>query len=300
MSEKYSNEEIIQDIKRVSEEYCDGETPTNKEYREYGNIPASTVCRKFDSWNNAIDACNYEKTNVYLSKEDCIKSIQKVSEKFIGGEAPTYHEYQNYSEHSSNTINQKFGSWNEALRESGFDINRRDKVSDEELIKDINRVFNQYSEGHYPTLGDIDECGEFPKVTYRKHFGGWTEALIASGFENPYPSKWPLSGEEHPAWNEDCESQGYGPSWYKQRKKARERDDYSCRICGDGKEELSRNPAVHHIRPKYMWNVQEEHEEMNSLDNLVTLCYSHHQLLEGEYKNLSTEEFVDRAFEEYE
>jgi len=300
MSEKYSNEEIIQDIKRVSEEYCDGETPTNKEYRNYGKISASVVCRKFDSWNNAIDACDLQKTNQYLTKENYIKDIQKVSENFVDGEPPTYRQYQKHSDHSSNTVNQKFGSWNEALKQSGFDINRKSEISDEELIDDIIRVFNQHSEGHYPTLGDVDEYGNFSKITYRKHFGGWSEALIASGFENPYPSEWPLSGKEHPAWNEDCESQGYGPSWYKQRKKARERDDYSCRFCGKGKEVIGRLPAVHHIRPRYMWTVQEEHEEMNSLDNLVTLCPSHHGTLEGKFKNSSPKEFIKRASVYYE
>lgn len=65
----------------------------------------------------------------------------------------------------------------------------------------------------------------------------------------------------------------YGKDWQRQRERALERDDYSCVECGKGKQELGREPSVHHILP---YRVSQD----NSLNNLVSVCFEHHQEME--------------------
>jgi 5-methylcytosine-specific restriction endonuclease McrA len=45
--------------------------------------------------------------------------------------------------------------------------------------------------------------------------------------------------------------------------------------------------------------VETEAGEMNSKDNLVSLCRSCHRRFEGEWQELKTDEFIKKAKEEY-
>lgn len=86
-----------------------------------------------------------------------------------------------------------------------------------------------------------------------------------------------ICGGNHPAWKGGYEPY-YGPNWYKQRRKARERDNHTCQLCGaekDGKEH-----DVHHIIPFREFGL-ENYKKANSLDNLITLCRSCHSQVEN-------------------
>lgn len=86
-----------------------------------------------------------------------------------------------------------------------------------------------------------------------------------------------LVGEKHTnyKWGKDRE---YGSNWWQQRKLARQRDSYECQICGKGKGELDRLPDVHHIIPIRTFD---DPNQGNKLDNLITLCRTHHRRWEG-------------------
>jgi len=81
-----------------------------------------------------------------------------------------------------------------------------------------------------------------------------------------------ITGKNNPYWRGGHDPY-YGSNWIKQRKKALERDNYACRLCGKGKRELGQNPDVHHIAPKREFDSL---EEANKLSNLITLCRSCH------------------------
>lgn len=85
-------------------------------------------------------------------------------------------------------------------------------------------------------------------------------------------------GKSHPNWKKDGGNRYYGASWVKNREKAFRRDDGQCSICGKGKEDLGREPDVHHIKPLRNFD---DKKKGNSLDNLITLCSEHHGLVEG-------------------
>lgn len=73
----------------------------------------------------------------------------------------------------------------------------------------------------------------------------------------------------------------YGPNWKTQRRRALARDNHQCRMCGASEGMLH----VHHIRPfrefNYAPGQNENYQEANQLDNLITLCPSCHRQAEA-------------------
>ena len=72
-----------------------------------------------------------------------------------------------------------------------------------------------------------------------------------------------------------------GANWAEQSNRARERDGYACRVCGQSEEDLGRQLDVHHKIPyrNFKSNV-----EANRLDNLITVCPSCHAKMEAELR----------------
>lgn len=68
----------------------------------------------------------------------------------------------------------------------------------------------------------------------------------------------------------------YGPNWPEQRRRARARDRYTCRLCGARESQTGREHDVHHRVPfrhfGYLPGQNEAYREANELDNLMTLC----------------------------
>jgi len=75
-----------------------------------------------------------------------------------------------------------------------------------------------------------------------------------------------MQGERNPAWRGGYEPY-YGENWHSQRRKALERDNHTCRVCG--MEEDGREHDVHHITHRREFDTV---EEANALNNLITLC----------------------------
>lgn len=87
-----------------------------------------------------------------------------------------------------------------------------------------------------------------------------------------------MVGDDSPLWK-GGRLPSYGGSWKRQQYRARKRDDHTCQHCGATKEEMGREPDVHHILPFRLFGV-ERHEEANHLSNLVCLCKRCHGIAE--------------------
>ncbi|AXG06263.1 HNH endonuclease [Haloplanus rubicundus] len=70
----------------------------------------------------------------------------------------------------------------------------------------------------------------------------------------------------------------YGGSWWRVRRRALTRDNYRCQQCGRPREELGRNPDVHHIERVRDF---EDPREAHTLSNVISLCRSCHQHVEA-------------------
>jgi hypothetical protein len=67
-----------------------------------------------------------------------------------------------------------------------------------------------------------------------------------------------------------------GPGWNFARKQALIRNNYTCQICGKHKNELGKNPDVHHKIPYKIFGGS-FYKEANKLENLMTLCNKCHK-----------------------
>ena len=64
--------------------------------------------------------------------------------------------------------------------------------------------------------------------------------------------------------------------WQNKTKEIKHRDKYLCRMCLDEGRINNKNLSVHHIVP-----IAEAEDRKLDNDNLITLCWEHHQLVEG-------------------
>lgn len=87
-----------------------------------------------------------------------------------------------------------------------------------------------------------------------------------------------FTGEGHPNWTGGG-IESYGSGWNEVRERALERDGFRCVICGTTKEEIGRNPDVHHIVPVRRFVESEDHEKENAhrIENVATLCVDCHR-----------------------
>lgn len=76
-------------------------------------------------------------------------------------------------------------------------------------------------------------------------------------------------GEDHPWYKQGGRYPLYGRNWRANRKKARERDNYTCQDCGTTETVLGKHLDVHHL-------ISRAEGGTNDLDNLISLCRSCH------------------------
>ncbi len=72
-----------------------------------------------------------------------------------------------------------------------------------------------------------------------------------------------------------------GANWEIQARQARERDGFSCRVCGISEEDLGRQLDVHHKIPYRSFS---SNVEANKLEHLIAVCPSCHAKLEAELR----------------
>lgn len=283
--------EIKQEVLNISEKYYDGGSPYKSDIKEYASFSVGVIYDRFGSWNSLLKECGLKLHNgSSVGKEELIEEIHSIRDEYDKIDVPTVEQMNKYGQYSGWLYQKNFQNWAEALREAGFDPNQEFNIPEEKCLKEIRRLYTELE--NTPRAEDMNKIGRYSVDLYEDKFGSWNSAIKQAGLEiNSVPS-----GEDHVRWKGGY-GHYYGPNWWSQRKKAWQRDDFKCRVCGITEEEMGRKPDVHHIKPKSEFNVYEEHEEMNDLSNLISLCRTHHNKVDGKWKEASHECFEKKALE---
>lgn len=184
---EYSDEELLNEIARLAEEF--GRPPTTREMIEHGKYTASVYFRRFDSWNDAVSEAGFiphkerpEGGEQRIPPSELLDEIETVADE-VGGR-PTTEDMLEYGAYSITPYVRRFGSWNNALEQAGFSPftgTTEDLFTRDELLAEIQRVAQQVDRP--PTTEQMNELGKYSTSPYQQLFGSWVEALGEAGYE---------------------------------------------------------------------------------------------------------------------
>lgn len=170
-----SEEELISALQGFAEKL--GRPPTADEMDRSGPYTSDSYKRAFGTWNRALRQAGLEVHSVWnVSEEDLISELNSLAEEL--GHVPRKDEMRNQGKRSAAVYQERFGSWNEALRAAGFEPNERWRIPREELLAELRTVANEL--GHPPTTTEMNEYGKFSINPYQREFGTWRTALQAA------------------------------------------------------------------------------------------------------------------------
>lgn len=260
-----------------------GRPPTAGEMDAVGAFSVSTYQSYFSTWADAVLAAGLEPhRHRDLKQSDLIDDLHNVATRV--DRTPTSKDMIAYSQHSIRSYTGQFGSWNQALRDAGFEPTTFRDLAPDELLHELERLHDEL--GHVPSCSDMDDRGLYSSRTYWAHFDSWNQAIRLAGL-NPR-----RSAKE--SW-----TNYYGAGWGSRRESIIQRDRDSCRVCGISREDAKIELNVHHIRParEFVFDDGVDYTRMNDPSNLVTLCWGCHMSFEGFWQDATPNEFVQRARE---
>ncbi|WP_337653229.1 homing endonuclease associated repeat-containing protein [Halomontanus rarus] len=112
-----------------------------------------------------------------IQREDLVDAIHELADEV--GRAPKYDEMADKGRYSPGPFEREFGTWNEALLETGYTPNSLNSISESELIEELERLHTEL--GRTPTIEDMNDHGKYSQRPYSGHFGSWTDALKSAG-----------------------------------------------------------------------------------------------------------------------
>jgi hypothetical protein len=172
----YSDEELLEDIRAVAEVV--ERSPSLQDYRDHGEIAATTITRRFDSWQDAVARAGFEPhdAEAKIPEADLLAELQRLADDHGG--RPTVETMNNHGNYWASTYKRRFGSWSAALTEAGFklaDARTEPRISEEELLAELHRLADEL--GEPPTFQQMSDVGAYASRTYVNRFGSWSAAL---------------------------------------------------------------------------------------------------------------------------
>lgn len=114
------------------------------------------------------------------SDEDLIRILRETAAKL--GRTPTQTWMNENGDVTAKTCENRFGSWNQALKAAGLELNQRKDIDDEELLDMLREAEKKL--GHAPTGDWFQEHGSLGSTVFRNRFGSWNGAIRRAGL-NP-------------------------------------------------------------------------------------------------------------------
>ena len=194
--EATSEDTIINEIQRLAAEK--GRPPRIVEMDDEGRCAGNTVRRIFGSWEDAVRAAEITPIHRHgVPERELLDDIRSVARQL--GRPPTAAEYDAQGIVSRRTAQERFGGWNEALKQAGFTPHIIKNIPEEELLDEIQHLADKL--GQTPTSVNMNERGKFSQRAYFRRFGTWRAAVRAAGYE---PRGYPTGSDVH-NWVEESD-----------------------------------------------------------------------------------------------
>jgi len=187
-SQGVTTAELLAELRRLHDEF--DTKPTTTVVRDHGVYSVPTYYNRFDSWDDALDAAfetvpedsvgtggaDTEHTRKEHSDDDLLEELRRVADVADSDGAPSISEFTEHSDIADSTIHRRFGSWNEAVKQAGFEPRQvGPTISDDDLAAELRRLRDVV--GHPPTVAVMEAQGAYSSATYKNRFGSWTDAL---------------------------------------------------------------------------------------------------------------------------
>ena len=179
-----TDEEIIEDIKRVAQE-LEHDYISISTYRKCGQYSQTAIQGHFGTWKNALSIAGLrnERTKSELKRiknEDYYADLQRIA-KQLNKDTVLYEEYRQYGKYAAEHVFSRFKTWDKALLAAGLQPTglARSRIDEQTLFDELERIWTKL--GRQPTSTDITKgnISKYSLDTYKRRFGGWRKALEA-------------------------------------------------------------------------------------------------------------------------
>jgi len=161
-------------------------TPTKRAMDANGPHAYERYWERFGSWPAALVEAGADPRH-RITDDEVLEAIQTVADvvgRPAGGAAPTIAEWREHGEFSLHTVRRRFGTWNDAVAEAGFEPNEggpadTPEYSVGELVQEVRRVASLLET--VPTEAQFAEASEVSPTTIHLRLGSWHRALALAG-----------------------------------------------------------------------------------------------------------------------
>ncbi|SNR34510.1 hypothetical protein SAMN06264855_10312 [Halorubrum vacuolatum] len=179
------DEELLAEIQRLHDEL--GHVPKVVEMEEYGAYSYGVYYKRFGGWEASISKAGFKTDQIprktgWIPEKELLAEIQRLHNKL--DRVPKTLDMIEHGEYSDVTYRNRFGSWDEAITQAGFDpadIPRVSRIPDEELLADLRDLAEEID--RIPRQIDMFTYGTHAPNTYRVRFGSWPDALEKAGIK---------------------------------------------------------------------------------------------------------------------
>lgn len=175
-----TKDELLSDLEKVAEKL--GKEPSQSEYNEHGKYTHHSFYREIGGWNKAkkmLDMDTFKAPGVKggISEEDILQDIIHVKTKI--GRSPTKDDYNEHGAYYISTIEEKWGSFEEAKEELGLTTYPEvgSYIDTDDVLYDVLQI--TVSENMIPSEEKYEEIGGYPleRVYDIAAFDEWDDVL---------------------------------------------------------------------------------------------------------------------------